>query len=550
MNRFRSLSSLAALSLLAAAAFGQDSPPQAQFGGSVEVRVVNVEVQVTDRDGVPVNGLEKGDFELLVDGKPVEITNFDRATRPVPPSAPEAAAPPAEAAAAGVAPPSVERPRLMVWIDDLHLLPNHRNRVLKELASLLQDQETLGVDVGIVRYDHRIEILRLPGERRRPISRVLDDLSRRQAAGIVTESARRFAFAEIEDRYSQDGCNNREFLVDEADRYAEPLKADVQVTFDALQDFVASMAGLHGRRAVLYVADSLPSEPGKEAYLFIEQLCPQVSVVRDNSNVATRLREVSAAANSAGVTFYTFSAGGLPVNTDIGRATVGLDTGLAFIARGNDQAGLTTLATDTGGRSLVNSNRIEPLIDQFAQDFATSYSLGFSPSGPPDGREHRIVVKVKRDGVRVRSRDSFFDRPNDERRSDRLVAALRFGGAGENPLAVQIEVAPTKPIDKELVELPIRLLIPAANLVFQPGDDAEARLEIGLAVSDDRGRTAPVVKRYVGVKRSQLTGELLTAIVRVPLDLKLRKGPTNLAILVRDSVGDNESLLSRSIDLR
>ena len=65
----RTLSVISALVAagLAGNLFAQDAP-QASFGAAVEVRVVNVDVQVFDRDGVPVNGLEKGDFELRVDG--------------------------------------------------------------------------------------------------------------------------------------------------------------------------------------------------------------------------------------------------------------------------------------------------------------------------------------------------------------------------------------------------------------------------------------------------------------------------------------------------
>ena len=43
---------------------------------SIEVRVVNVDVVVTDRAGNPVTGLTKDDFEILDNGKPQKITNI------------------------------------------------------------------------------------------------------------------------------------------------------------------------------------------------------------------------------------------------------------------------------------------------------------------------------------------------------------------------------------------------------------------------------------------------------------------------------------------
>jgi len=60
---------------------------------------------VTDREGRHVQGMGRGDFDLFVDGKKVEIVNFselaETATKepaPTPPA--EEAAPPAEAAPA------------------------------------------------------------------------------------------------------------------------------------------------------------------------------------------------------------------------------------------------------------------------------------------------------------------------------------------------------------------------------------------------------------------------------------------------------------------
>jgi len=525
--------------------------PRASFGGQVEVRVVNVDVVVTDRDGIPVQGLGKSDFELLVDGKPVEIRYFDRASRPVPPSA-EPFQPAEAAPGVSVAPP--ERPQIMVWIDDLHLIPAHRNRVLKQLARQLEDQETLGIEVGIVRFDRSLQLLRRPGDRSRPIERVLDELARHSGSGLLSASAQSLVFSEIEELSRQrGGCqDNRQEMLEAAYRYAEPLRNDAADSLSALRDFIASMAGLDGRKAILYVADALPLYPGQEALLYLNQICPNSgSIVTDRPqrNFAVELRDTSAAANDAGVAFYTFQAGGLPVFTDVSRPSGGLDAGNAMVARANDRDTLTGLASDTGGKAVTDGNQIAPLVEQLVQDFTTSYSLGFSPEGPADGKVHPIEVRVRREGVKVRTPDSFTDRSNVERRGDRLLAALRFGG-NQNPLGVQIEVAPVKPAGKGVIELPLRLLIPASQLVFPPVEAPVARIEVALAVADDRGRTAPVERRTLTIERSKLAADLGDAVIRVPFNLKVRQGPTTVAIAVRDLIGDTESLLSHSLDLR
>ena len=77
---------LVAVTLLAVTAglgIAQETPTTAParagsgfFTEIIDVRVINVEVFVTDRSGVPVAGLGPETFELKVDGKPMPISNF------------------------------------------------------------------------------------------------------------------------------------------------------------------------------------------------------------------------------------------------------------------------------------------------------------------------------------------------------------------------------------------------------------------------------------------------------------------------------------------
>ena len=92
----------------------------------VEVEVVNVEVVVTGPDGVPVQGLTRDDFELLDDGKPVEITNFYSVA-----DAPMEALDPLD----GIertqrVEPADQRLHLGIFVDGLTLEMQNRQRVL------------------------------------------------------------------------------------------------------------------------------------------------------------------------------------------------------------------------------------------------------------------------------------------------------------------------------------------------------------------------------------------------------------------------------------
>lgn len=66
-----------ACGLAPACALAQQSP---QDTFHVNVRLVNVFVNVTDADGAPVGGLSQDDFQLTEDGVPQKITYFERET--------------------------------------------------------------------------------------------------------------------------------------------------------------------------------------------------------------------------------------------------------------------------------------------------------------------------------------------------------------------------------------------------------------------------------------------------------------------------------------
>ena len=78
MNARSRIATFLALALCGAAfAKPPAPPPPPAFGEVMEVNVVNVDVYATDKSGNRVTDLKIGDFQVLEDGKPVEITNFE-----------------------------------------------------------------------------------------------------------------------------------------------------------------------------------------------------------------------------------------------------------------------------------------------------------------------------------------------------------------------------------------------------------------------------------------------------------------------------------------
>ena len=74
----RSILSCALLPLMLASGSGraQDVGSAGLFSETVEVRVVDVDVYVTDKKGLPVTDLTRDDFLLMVDGHEVDLAYF------------------------------------------------------------------------------------------------------------------------------------------------------------------------------------------------------------------------------------------------------------------------------------------------------------------------------------------------------------------------------------------------------------------------------------------------------------------------------------------
>ena len=122
----------------------------------------------------------------------------------------------------------------------------------------------------------------------------------------------------------------------------------------------------------------------------------------------TYFRDIMGDANRANATFYTVDPRGLPVfDTPIGPAPpADLITDAHLLRRRLDN--LRTLAENTDGISVQNSNDLDKGLKRVSNDLSSYYLLGYySTNAKLDGRYHTIKVRVKRSGVDVRARNGY-----------------------------------------------------------------------------------------------------------------------------------------------
>jgi len=608
------------------------SPATAQqdrFGEAVDVSVVNVDVYVTDKDGRPVTGLRKDDFELREDGKRVEITNFEALTgashpAPAEPDVPVSAAEPAPAAAP---PPASDPLHLVVYVDNVNIQPAHRTRALQQIRSYLDGEVAPGDRVMVVTYDRSGVHVRQPfTDDRSALARALDEATRLSAHGGEIERDKRTA---LDAMYALQGeaialyqagdggtknalpvrgseeagdkqdtgegdpsqgmdvpCSLR--IADPIKGYADAARQDVLRTIVSLKLFVNSLSGLPGRKVLLHVSDGVTISPGQELFLVLAELCggagatsgfsgsvtdpaaqpqdarrmghrayqaSQAMLDAQSYSTAKDWTELAAHANANRVTLYTLQASGMQGSPAASAEHLGggrdqaLQLGTVMtIATSNLRDSLNVLASDTGGKAIFDANDLRPELARIQQDLETYYSLGFAPRRFGDGREHRIEVKVKRAGLRVRHRRSYRDKSSLERAADRTLAAL-FYGTEENPLDVILDVGEIRPAEGRTFSVPVRLRIPLFKLLLQNDEtNMTGKVRLLLATQSADGGTSKV--RQVEVPIQIPRDKALVALgqhFQYELTLTMTAGDQRVAVAVQDTATSQTSYLSRDV---
>jgi VWFA-related protein len=498
-----SLRTVSALFALAAAVplAGQaprPAEPPPVFGEQIEVRVVNVEVVVTDKDGNRVTGLQPSDFRLRVDGKdlPVEFFTEVVGRQAV---APEGGATPA--AGPNVVPGEGVGTWYLVFIDDYFAQTPQRNQVLEHLKDQLA---RLGPDdrMSLVAFDGgKLDMLSSWSNNTRDLSRAFSDAMARptrgpQRATELAELLGNQGFGSIDDGdvaapVAGSMLNSSLSLQEKA--YGQTLARQVGAEVSAVVSAMRATSGVPGRKVLLLLSGGWPYSI--QSYIRGAQ---DSSLSRELPDGEKLYRPLTTTANLLGYTIYPVDLPGVQngANSQNGRY------------REQEIEGVVTfLAKETGGKPLLNSLR-DKALDVAEEDTRSYYWLGFTPTWERNDRQHKVDVDVKRPGLTVRSRNSFLDLSKQASVSMMMESALLFGNL---PDAIQMPVklgAITK--KKGGTEISITLALPVAAFTAVPVDGKyHAKLELRVAATDDQGNRSeiPVIPlELVSAKEPQAGG--------------------------------------------
>lgn len=557
-----------------------DTPPSgsssAAFDEVVDVRVVNVEVFVEDRDGRPVTGLGHDDFELLVDGDPMPITNFysesegrmRETVRPLERRTDSRFTPIETTRDA-----SPGRAHVLLLVDHSRLRSANRRRAfdaLRKAVAELEDDALVavaGIEGSLVFYSDFLYD-------RRAIGEILDEIENVTVDVNLGDAERRRVFSMLA-RGQSGGLLGRVASVD-----AEEMLATIRVyaseeyarslrSLEQIEAVVSTLGGAPGRKALLYVGEGVPQRPGEgmwvewrnrfgggnpNASIGLRRFDFNTDYTRDvgRFDLTRQMAELAAVANRADVTLYAIDAEG-DHGGELRSALTeqGATSESVSVVDENFRAPLESITTATGGRLLRSSGELVEQLGEVIDDFATFYSLGFMPPTEWDaGSEHEVEVRVRsRRGLRVRHRESVRLPKPGEAEASATITALMYQTV-QNPLGISAKPGTEAPREDGTAALPILLEIPVGKLSMLPQGETHAiSLTLYVSIKDARGNPGPVQKIpfHLDIPSDKLE-QAKEQSAHYPLPLVLRPGDRQVAIGVRDEYGGVFSALRVDVE--
>ena len=525
-----------------------DPGEEGLFVESIDVNVVNVEVFVTDRRGNRVTDLTADDFEVYEDGRRVEITNFYAVKdgRPTEPATPDSdQQPPAtRSPLPELALPEEHQLHLVIYFDNLFLRPFNRNKLIDHVRSFVNERARPDDRVMLASFDRSLHVRHPFTTNHRAVLDEMEKLRKTTGFGVQQRTERRDVLRRI------DGSRSASEALSHVEFYAESLQHDLNQSLEALREVVSSLAGLPGRKALLYVSDGIPMSPAQDLFFLIDQ---QYKGNTTAPLVGTRYRarrkfdELAAQANANRVSFYTVEAAGLTTHESLSAEFGQRETSIveADVMRDiNREEPLVRMAEKTGGLFALNTNNFDDAFERIGEDFGNYYSLGYSPVHSVAGRYHEIEVRVRRKGLTVRHRAGYRDKSPQTRMDEGTLAAL-VHGVERNPLGIRLETGRGRPDGTSSYLVPVLVRIPLGNIaLIAQGDTHRGAVRVSVAVMDQNQRTSPVTQTPVPIDVPEGDVERARGQDYVyQAELLMRPGPHVVAIGVRDDLSEDTSFV-------
>ena len=417
------------------------------------VKVVLVDVTVTDRNDQPIAGLKREDFQILEKGKPQAIASFEE-HKGVPPSERGTASNQSGIVSNKIAIPLLPphfytNYPLASPVDSVNVL------VLDSLNTETADQST--VRTQMINYLKSIQ----PGSRLAIFTlasrmQMVEGFTTDPAALLAALNNKKFGSGphsspvlrtKTEDNADERLLNEMATVskngqtaqlgasIEALEQFMEDTKnfqtySRVQTTLQALQQLGRYLAGFPGRKNVIWFSGSfplsiLPTKGQDYDFNFSEEF---KSELRKTTNMLATAQVAIYPVAAAGLdTSYFYTAGNeydpniaklalalnVPAGSNLqGQAAVQdeiTDMQTTSQQRAANQATMDEIAKDTGGEAFYNTNGLKDALAQIVSNGSHYYTISYSPADKKmDGSYRPITVKLTDGHYRLAYRRGYF----------------------------------------------------------------------------------------------------------------------------------------------
>jgi VWFA-related protein len=577
----------------------QQKPRRPDDVVTITTNLVQLDVIVTDKEGRQVNDLKPEDFEIVEAGKTQRITHFSyvaaKANASSSAADPEKGSEASRRAPGAIQPARIPREQVQrtyaLVVDDLGLSFESLGYVRKALTSFLDEQ---------IQPNDLVAILRTSGN-----------------IGVTTQftSDRRQLNAAIEQMrwvpLGRGGISAQRPLNEQAT--SADIRDNIQFT-EEMEESRAGQFSVGTLGSLSAIVDGMRDMPGRKSLLLISEAFRMFSAQGRNTQLIQALRQLTDRANENSVTIYTLDASGLQSYTfeasdrvagysyvidpqllaaSGGTGGVGVsvnppprtlpradslsaqaeqDSGAAFKRLGalmnqreqqqqESHTVLSYLAQRTGGLFVRNRNDIGSGIGRILEDQQGFYLIGYRPDDAVDAKSRaRILrsldVKVKRSGLKVRSRAGYFGVAEESRDAAPLTPEEKLTAALISPFTRQeIGVRLTSVFGDEPgggAYMRSLLHLDASDLEFKRNASGQysAKLDMLAVAFDKSGRVVdqfnyPQTVEIDEAQYKEVINDGLVYVLNFPIK---RGGPYQMRVAVRDAESERVGAATQFVE--
>jgi VWFA-related protein len=551
----RKLAGVVLVSFLAMSAWAQNFGPLPPLTERVEVKIINVDVTVTDRAGHPVTDLTKDDFEVFEDGQPQKVANFYviensgvKGTSPAP------------AAAAST---QFQR-KFVLLVDNNYIDKIQRDMALAEIDRFVDGSFNGEHEWAIAMIGQRLEVVHPFTTDKATIHAAINKIRNSGAfpeqhavdRSILSDRLRRMEVSNGDTSLLPTVDYGKVVRFQAREQTYRALRA-IRNTGAAVQEMTRAYGASDGKKVLVLLTGGMERNTSFTAYT---REAPDREIQEAQRQIGIALDDVVSEANASNFAIHIINCkrrGMIAPQHEVENQSSGINPQADPTTKGSDPIDTTdvdssplTIALGTGGS--YSTNTVDQSLAAVERLSSNYYSLGYSPRHEDDRRYHAIKVRVKRSGVHVAHRAGYIDLTPEDRLEQFLQARFSVDEKlGTLPVKVNVEIGSAVPRENG-VSVPVLTTLAMNRLTVIPIDgDYVGRVHVYVSIFDADGKNLGFNHQLqeVRISPSQYQG-IEGKNFRYKMNVQLKKGgPFTIVITLRDDLSNEIGSASEGVSI-